>query len=72
MISTKANKPAGIDARPAVNWLPAGPLSTLLIMRNMLPESGFTNSIQAAHYGSEAADMGAYFPATMYRQSFSC
>lgn len=72
VISTKASRPAGIDSCLGVNWLPAGPLSTLLIVRNMLPDPTFDFSIQKARYGSEQDDMGAYFPAISYQTSFSC
>ena len=35
-------------------------------MRNMLPDPSFTNAIQSAGYGTEARDMGPYYPAARY------
>ncbi|MCA1832982.1 MAG: hypothetical protein ABR548_09305 [Actinomycetota bacterium] len=66
VVSTLANRPAAFGADGngcvAANWLPAGPLSTLLIIRNMLPQPTFSYSIQNAGYGTEATNMGEYFP----------
>lgn len=72
VISTKANKPANIDACAGVNWLPAGPLSTLLIMRNMLPSPTFAHAIQGAPLGGEAAYLADYYPATSYHPAYAC
>jgi hypothetical protein len=68
VVSSSANRPGcASDDAMNVNWLPAGPFSdTLLILRNMLPDSSFTNSIQQAGYGTEKQDMGAYFPDARY------
>ena len=69
VVSTAAARPANATAACGVGWLPAGPLSsTLLIVRNMLPQpqADFPQAIQYVRYGSEQADMGAYYPATTY------
>lgn len=67
MVSTAAARPAHATMACGVSWLPAGPApDTVMIERNMLPNSTFTQSIQAAHYGSEKADLGPYYPSTTY------
>jgi hypothetical protein len=64
MISAPADRPA--DATPAcgVAWLPSGGPSSTMMMRNMLPDPAFRQSIQAARPGHEADDMGPYYPNT--------
>jgi len=67
VLSDPASRPS--NAKPAcnVNWIPFGPTpGSVAIMRNMLPDPTFTNAIQFAGYGSEAQDMGAYYPAGQY------
>ena len=67
VLSDPADRPA--NAKPAcdANWLPFGPApESVAIMRNMLPDPTFTNAIQSAGYGTEAQDMGAYYPGGQY------
>ena len=69
VVSTAADRPASTREPIACRcvWLPWGPSgSVVMIMRNMLPDPTFTNAIQFAHYGSEAHDLGAYYPAGCY------
>ncbi len=67
VVSTPAHRPRNADTDHGVNWLPYGPLhANLVIERNMLPDPGFTNSIQNATLGSEVHDLGAYYPAATY------
>jgi hypothetical protein len=69
-LSRTSDRPRNADAAHHVNWLPYGTIPALhdnvLIMRNMLPDAGFPNSIQAATEGDEQAGLGAYFPAAEY------
>lgn len=67
VVSTPADRPANATAACGVSWLPFGPTSTaLLIFRNLLADPAFPYSVQKAGYGTEAADMGAYYPAASY------
>jgi hypothetical protein len=38
----------------------------VLLYRQMLPDAAFSQAIQNVAYGSEAAQMGAYYPAGRY------
>jgi hypothetical protein len=67
VVSTPADRPATADAAHGVTWLPWGPGgSVVLIMRNMLADARFANSIQKALYDHEAEDLGAYYPHGCY------
>ena len=67
VVTNAANRPSNANAACGVNWLPWGPSSgSVLIMRNMLPDPGFTNSIQSARYDQLSSDLGDYFPVTSY------
>ena len=67
VVTTAADRPANAVTRCGVAWLPAGPApDTVLIERNMLPQATFRHSIQAARYGHEKHDLGAYYPAAHY------
>ncbi|MCU1451691.1 MAG: hypothetical protein JWP02_3861 [Acidimicrobiales bacterium] len=67
VVSDPSNRPANATAACGANWLPFGPApESLAIMRNMLPDASFTNAIQSAGYGTEAKDLGAYYPAGLY------
>jgi len=67
VLSDPADRPANATTHCNVNWLPFGPApEAVAIMRNMLPDPSFTNAIQFAGYGTEAQDMGAYYPAGQY------
>jgi hypothetical protein len=67
VVSTPAHRPRNADTDHGVNWLPYGPLhANVVIERNMLPDPGFTNSIQNATPGSEVHYLGAYYPAATY------
>lgn len=70
VVSTPANRPASATNACGVGWLPAGPTGqTVLILRNMLPDAGFTHAVQNAPYGGEEAGMGAYYPTSTYLAS---
>jgi hypothetical protein len=72
VVSTAAARPANATAACGVSWLPWGPNSAvLLIMRNMLPDPAFTQSIQDASFGAVQADMGPYYPSTTYSSGTS-
>jgi hypothetical protein len=67
VVSTEAARPSAATLACGVNWLPWGPSgSSLLIMRNMLPDQGFSQAIQRAQIGTEQQTMGAYYPTTTY------
>ena len=68
VVSTPADEPETVKSGACgCVWLPWGPGgSVVLIMRNMLPDPAFANSIQRAGYGTEQQDMGAYYPAGCY------
>jgi hypothetical protein len=67
VISTPADRPRNARARCGLTWIPWGPVAEgALIYRNMLPDPGFTQSIQMARAGNEAATMGDYFPMSRY------
>ncbi len=67
VMSDPADRPVNATTKCNVNWLPWGPATeSLAIMRNMLPDPTFTNAIQFAGYGTEAHDMGAYYPGGQY------
>jgi hypothetical protein len=53
--------------RGAASWIPWGPQPQgVLLYRQMLPDAAFSQAIQNVAYGSEAAQMGAYYPAGRY------
>jgi hypothetical protein len=59
-------KPAQQRCR-SVSWIPWGPQTDgVMIYRHMLPDPGFAQAIQNVSYGSEQAQMGAYYPAGRY------
>jgi hypothetical protein len=68
VISSAANRP--VTAKPAcgIEWLPKGPLpSAPIILRNMLPDPGFTQAIQdIPAQGEEQATLGPYYPQGYY------
>ena len=67
VISTPADRPRNARLRCGLTWIPWGPVAEgALIYRNMLPNPGFTQSIQMATAGGEAATMGDYFPTSRY------
>ena len=55
-----------MTADPVANACGGREPEAVAIMRNMLPDPSFTNAIQLAGYGTEAQDMGAYYPAGQY------
>lgn len=67
VVSPAALRPATATAECGVNWIPWGlnPRG-LLILRNMLPDPGFTAAIQNATADREQETMGAYFPTSRY------
>ncbi len=67
VVSTPAQRPRNATAACGVNWLPWGPdQAGLLILRNMLPDPAFKQSVQDATVGKEAQTMGSYLPASRY------
>jgi hypothetical protein len=53
--------------RGVAGWIPWGPQPPgMALYRQMLPDSSFTQAIENVVYGSEAAQMGAYYPAGRY------
>lgn len=66
-ISTSAYRPSDATVACGIQWLPAGPVpQTVLLMRNMLPSPGFTQSVQNARIGHEQQDLGPYYPTSTY------
>ncbi len=68
VISTAANRPASANPSCGIDWLPKGPLSSApIILRNMLPDPGFTQAIQdVPAQGQEQATLGPYYPQGYY------
>jgi hypothetical protein len=67
VVSVPNERPANATAACGVNWLPWGPnVRGALIYRNMLPDAGFTASVQRAKPDVEAQTMGDGFPASRY------
>jgi len=67
VISTAAARPKTATEACGVTWLPAGALpSTLLILRNMLPDPSFAQAIQNTEPGTEEQTMGSYYPRGKY------
>jgi hypothetical protein len=66
-VSTASDRPANARPECGVGWLPWGPeVQLTLIMRNMLPDPSFTQSVQAADQGTERATLGPYYPLVTY------
>jgi hypothetical protein len=69
-VSTAADRPANARSDCGIAWLPWGPLVQAgVIMRNMLPDASFPNSVQAATPGTEQQTLGAYYPVGTYYAS---
>lgn len=67
VVSTRAARPPWATDDCGYTWLPFGPdLSSVLILRHMLPTAGFAQAIQRAQVGQELATMGDYLPVTRY------
>ena len=59
--------PAQRRCSVVASWIPWGPQPQgVVLYRQMLPDPSFTQAIQNVSYGSEAAQMGAYYPAGRY------
>lgn len=71
VISLPEDRPRNARRACGVNWLPWGPSQHgEILLRNMLPHSGFANAIQAVpEDGDIAAAMGSYFPRARYRST---
>lgn len=53
--------------RGVASWMPWGPQPQgVLLYRQMLPDPSFSQAIRNVAYGSEAAQMGGYYPAGRY------
>lgn len=53
--------------RGTASWMPWGPQPQgVVLYRQMLPDPSFRQAIANVSYGSEAAQMGAYYPAGRY------
>lgn len=67
MVSTAGQRPSNATVACGIQWLPAGPApQTVLLMRNMLPDPAFGQSIQRARIGHEQQDLGLYYPRGTY------
>jgi hypothetical protein len=69
VVSPPGDWPAPAQHRCAgvVSWLPWGPQPQgVMLYRQMLPDPSFAQAIQNAAYGSEPAQMGAYYPVGRY------
>ncbi|GAB90906.1 hypothetical protein [Gordonia rhizosphera] len=70
VVSAADRRPANARAACGVTWLPAGAgPQAMLLLRNMLPDPGFTSSVQQAAPGRERATMGSYLPTARYLRS---
>src|SRR5579884_120042 len=64
-------KAAQRRCRSVTSWIPWGPQPDgVMIYRQMLPAASFTQAIQNVAYGSEAREMGAYYPGGRYFKSW--
>jgi hypothetical protein len=53
--------------RAVASWIPWGPQPQgVVLYRQMLSDSSFSQAIQNVAYGSEAQQMGAYYPGGRY------
>ena len=68
VVSQPADWPAAAQQRcRSASWIPWGPQPHgVMIYRHMLPDPSFSQAIQNVSYGSERAQMGAYYPAGRY------
>lgn len=69
VVSPPGDWPAAAQQRCAgtVSWIPWGPQPQgVVLYRQMLPDSSFSQAIAKVSYGSEAAGMGAYYPTGRY------
>jgi hypothetical protein len=69
VVSPPGDWPAAAQQRcqRTVSWIPWGPQPQgVVLYRQMLADPSFTQAIQNVSYGSEAAQMGAYYPAGRY------
>jgi len=67
VVSMHSQRPHNATAACGVNWLVWGPDQRgVLIYRHMLPDAGFTQSIQAAEVDHEAETMEDFFPRSTY------
>jgi hypothetical protein len=59
------------SCRHEASWIPWGPQpSGVVIYRHMLPDPSFAQAIQNISHGSEQQQMGPYYPAGRYFQSW--
>ncbi|MBF6132017.1 hypothetical protein IU501_03255 [Nocardia otitidiscaviarum] len=66
VVSSSADRPTGFTDGCGIGWLPTDGGSDLLIMRNLLPDSDFAHSIQAADPAAPRATLGPYYPEVQY------
>ncbi len=67
VVSSTASRPRWATSDCGYTWLPQGPAaSAVLILRHMLPDPAFAQSIQRATPGDEVRTMGDTFPVTSY------
>ncbi len=70
VISTAPERPSNARLECGFTWMPWGPVARgLLIYRHMLPDPGFTESIQNATFRNERATMGEYLPTVSYAKT---
>jgi hypothetical protein len=67
VMSAAGDRPANARPECGMTWLPTGPLATsIVLLRNMLPDASFDEAIQNTEPGTEEATMGAYYPRGTY------
>ncbi|POX64705.1 hypothetical protein C3492_02840 [Streptomyces sp. Ru62] len=76
VVSTSQDRPANATTANGVTWIDWGPtdVTSLLLLRNMLPAQDFHNAVQNTKKGEDPAPvMGAYYPEITYctKESFT-
>jgi hypothetical protein len=69
VLSPPADWPAAAQrrCRNVTSWIPWGPQPQgVVLYRQMLPATSFSQAIQNVSYGSEKSQMGVYYPAARY------
>ncbi|MEU6670635.1 hypothetical protein [Streptomyces sp. NPDC046727] len=69
VVSTAQDRPANATTKDGVTWIDWGPtdVTSVLILRNMLPAQDFTHAVQDVRKGDDPAKaMGDYYPTIAY------
>lgn len=67
VVSTPEQRPATAVRRCGVTWMPWGPVPEgVLLLRHMLPDAGFDQTVAEATYQQERRTMGRYLPRSRY------